>query len=271
MNLTAVLTGATSGIGLETARALRQAGIRVIAVARDRAKGEAIAAELGVEVELADLSVPSETRAAAARIADRVDAIDLVVNNAGGLFATRQVTADGLERTFATNHLGYFVLTTALLAKIERAAAPRVVIVSSEAHRSASIAWDDLQHGRWRGNGWPAYGQSKLMNLLFARELARRAPRIEVHTVHPGFVASGFGRNNGPVLRSMLNLASGLARTPAQGADTVVWAATDPSLAGTTNRYWADRSELVPSADARDDAAAARLWEETEVVLRATP
>jgi NAD(P)-dependent dehydrogenase (short-subunit alcohol dehydrogenase family) len=263
----ALVTGATGGIGLETARALVARGLRVLLVARDPAKGERAVAEIGGgEVLTCDLERPASVAALAREVRARTDRLDVLVDNAGAMFSTRQVTPDGFERTWALDHLAYFVLTTRLLDLLRAGAPSRVVVVASDAHRGGKMHWDDLQMTRWTAGGWPAYAQAKLANLLFAQELARRldGTGTTVNAVHPGFVASGFARNNGWLLRVGMALAAPFARSPAKGADTVIWAATDPSLEETTGRYFADRREITPIAEARDEAAAKRLWELTE-------
>jgi NAD(P)-dependent dehydrogenase (short-subunit alcohol dehydrogenase family) len=266
----ALVTGATGGIGLETARGLSRAGFRVVVGARDPARAGAIARELGGTALVADLERPAEARAMARRFLAEHDRLDVLVANAGALFTTRALTPDGVERTFALNHLGVFAGVLALVDVLRASAPSRVVVVASEAHRAASVRWDDVQMADWRGNGWPAYCQSKLANLLFVRELARRleGTGVTANAVHPGLVASGFGRNNGLLARLGMLALRPLARSPARGADTVIWAATAPELEGVTGGYFADRAPLTPSRAARDDDAARRLWALSEELAR---
>jgi NAD(P)-dependent dehydrogenase (short-subunit alcohol dehydrogenase family) len=192
--------------------------------------------------------------------------LDVLINNAGALFTERSVTVDGIERTFALNHLAYFLLTNLLLDRLRAAAPSRVVNVASGAHRRGELHWDDLQLTRYGGQGWTAYQQSKLANILFTRELARRldGTGVTANCLHPGFVETGFGRNNGPLARALLWLTRPIQRTPAQGADTLVWAATDASLAGVSGRYLQDRAERTPARQATRDEDARRLWDVSE-------
>lgn len=266
----ALVTGATRGIGLETARGLARAGFRVVVGGRDAARAEAVARELGGTAIVADLERPSEARAMAARFLADHDRLDVLVANAGALFTSRALTADGVERTFALNHLGVFAGVVALLDVLKASAPSRVVVVASEAHRAASIRWDDVSMADWRGNGWPAYCQSKLANLLFVRELARRleGTGVTANAVHPGLVASGFGGNNGLLARLGMLALRPIARSAARGADTVLWAATAPELDGVSGHYFADRAPLTPSRAARDDDAARRLWTLSEGLSR---
>jgi NAD(P)-dependent dehydrogenase (short-subunit alcohol dehydrogenase family) len=201
---TCVITGATSGIGLETAKRLGALGARLVLVGRNRDKGTAAMARLraevpGVNVEMhyADLSVPSEIRGLADALLDTAARIDVLVNNAGAFFARREITPDGLELTFALNHMGYFRLTALLRERLIASAPARVVNVASEAHRGSQLDFEDLQCSR-HYRGWRAYQRSKLTNILFSRELARRleGTGVTANCLHPGFVATGFGDNN---------------------------------------------------------------------------
>ncbi|HEY0522287.1 MAG TPA: SDR family oxidoreductase [Stellaceae bacterium] len=270
-----VITGGTAGIGLAASLqigALRPA--RMILVGRNRQRGEAAVARLRreapavpVEIRYADLSSLAEVRRVASEIAGSVDRIDVLVNNAGAIFDRRETTADGLERTFALNHMSYFLLTHLLLDRV-RAAGPgaRIVNTASEAHRGATLDVDDLQNAR-RYGGWLAYRRSKLANILFTRELARRleGSGVVANCLHPGFVASEFGNNNGFLFRNALGLAKrAMAITPEDGAKTITYLAGDPAAAAVSGRYFEKSRELRPSRAAEDDAAARRLWAESE-------
>ncbi|MGZ6079091.1 MAG: SDR family NAD(P)-dependent oxidoreductase, partial [Myxococcaceae bacterium] len=208
-----LLTGATLGIGRAAAVALAPAGLELILVARDRTRLEALAAELRgrtpgakVGVLAGDLSRMSEVRRIAAEFRATHDRLHLLLNNAGALFARREVTSEGRERTFALNHLAYFVLTEELLPLLKSCAPSRIVNVSSDAHLGMRIDFDDLDYARGRYRPFVAYGRTKLMNLLFTRELARRlaGTGVTVNTMHPGFVRTGFGRNNAGMLGTLV-------------------------------------------------------------------
>lgn len=263
-----VITGATSGIGLVTAERLAAMGARLILVGRDRQKGAAALARLGaqsprasVEILYANLSLLAEVRRVAAEIAERAPRIDVLVNNAGAIFRRRGVTEEDFERTFALNHLAYFLLTALLR---ERMASPaRIVNVASEAHRGAQLEFADLQGAR-AYDGWTAYRRSKLCNILFTRALARRlaGSGVTANCLHPGFVATGFGDNNDGVFRIVLSLAKRMvALSPQQGAETSTYLAASPEVEGTSGLYFEKCRPRAPSPAAQDDAAAERLWE----------
>jgi len=268
----ALVTGATNGIGRVTARELARMGARVLLVARDRARGESTAAEIreasggrAPDVLLADLSSRAEVRRLAREVRARTTRLDLLVNNAGAIFAERELSADGLEMTFALNHLASFLLTLELLPLLERGLASRIVNVSSVAHRRGSIDFDDLQ-GERGYSMWRAYQQSKLANVLFTRELARRlAGRgVTANALHPGAVASGFGRNGRGFFSRLVVLGAPFLASPEKGARTTLHVATAPELKGVTGRYFSGCRERTPSRAARDDDAALRLWQISE-------
>jgi len=268
-----LVTGATSGIGEQTALELARRGARVVLVGRDAARGAAtqarIATEAGAETDLllADLAEMASVRRLAEQVRARYDRLDVLVNNAGLFLQRRQLTGEGLERTFATNHLSMFLLTGLLRDLLVAGAPARVVNVSSEAHRRGRIDLDDLQSER-RYRGFAVYSASKLMNVLITNEFARRldGTGVTANSLHPGFVRSNFGRNNGPVVGlaiAALGLV-GRAITVEQGARTSVYAAADPSLEGVTGRYL-DRERPVRPADAAlDEDLARRLWDASE-------
>lgn len=269
---TCVVTGATSGIGEEIALGVARAGGRVVLVARRRERGEATAARIRSEVPgaepellLADLSVQAEVRGLAERLLERFEAIHLLVNDAGIVNLRRELTADGLEATFAVNHLAYFLLTTLLLERLRASAPARIVNVASDAHRFGRLDPSDLQSER-RYRSMRVYGQSKAANLLFTRELARRleGSGVAVNAMHPGPVATRLAQQNGPVARAVTRALSVFFRTPAQGADTALWLATAPELEGVSGRYFASRREREPAPHARDPELARWLFEESE-------
>lgn len=272
-----LVTGATNGIGLAAARELARMGATTCVVARDHAKGVATAARIReaagndrVALFVADLASQAEVRRLAAEVRQRVEGLHVLVNNAGAIYTQRQLSADGIEMTFALNHLGYFLLARELLPLLEASAPSRIVNVSSTAHERARMDWGDLQsEGAY--STWKAYGQSKLANILFTRELARRLPgrRITVNALHPGVVATGFGRNNGGLFRLMMQLGAPFLSTPEKGARTLVFLASATEVEGITGKYFVNCRERQPSAAARDDAAALRLWEISERLVAA--
>lgn len=273
---TCIITGATGGIGLELAARLAALGARLVLVGRNRDKGEAAIARLrgdvpGVAVEMhyADLSRPDEIRRLADVLLAAATRIDVLVNNAGAIFARREITRDGLELTFALNHMGYFRLTALLRERLIASAPARVVNVASEAHRRAHLDFDDLQCSRGY-SGWRAYQRSKLANILFTRELARRleGTGVTANCLHPGFVATGFGDNNRGVWRLGIAIAKLVAAIPVRrGAETPVYLASSPEIEGISGKYFIKCREWQPSAAAQDDSAAARLWQESERLM----
>jgi len=269
---TALVTGATNGIGRVTAKELARRGARVLIVARDRARGEATAADIREvsgdrppDLLLADLSSQLEVRRLAQEVRERTPRLDLLVNNAGAIFDERQVSADGLEMTFALNHLAYFLLTLELLPLLQEGSTSRIVNVSSVAHERGSIDFDDLQ-GERAYSMWGAYQQSKLANVLFTRELARRlgGRGPSTNALHPGVIASGFGRNGRGVFSRLVALGAPFLASPERGARTTLHVATSPEVAGVTGRYFSDSREKTPSKAAQDAAAALRLWQISE-------
>jgi NAD(P)-dependent dehydrogenase (short-subunit alcohol dehydrogenase family) len=266
---TCIITGATSGIGLAAAEALAAKGASLVLIGRDRVRGEAALARVhaagpGVRatVHYADLLHMAEVRRLGAELLAVYPRIDVLINNAGALFQRREVTRDGLERTFALNHVAYFLLTHLLRDRLVVSAPARVVNVASRAHERAS-AFDvsDLEQSF---SGWTAYCRSKLANILFTRELAHRlaGTGVTANCLHPGFVASRFGDNNRGVLRWGFGLAKRLAAiSEERGAETIVYLASDLAVTGTTGGYFMRSRLATPSAAARDERSAARLWE----------
>ncbi len=276
---TAVITGASSGIGLETARALAVRGARVVMVVRNRDRGEAAIADLrrdapgaALELVLADLYALAEVRRAAAELRERCPRIDVLVNNAGLIHAQRELTPDGLERTFALNHLAAFLLTYELRERLAASAPARVVTVSSMGHRFARFEWDDLaKMTRWTGET-AVYGASKLCNIWFAREAARRLAGAGVtsNSLHPGAVGSNFGASGGWLFRYGVRLARPLLLSPEKGARTSVYLASSPEVSGVTGEYFTKCRVATPSRRARDDASARRLWALSEELCGVT-
>jgi NAD(P)-dependent dehydrogenase (short-subunit alcohol dehydrogenase family) len=281
---TVVATGATSGIGEAAILELAGMGARILVIARnpDRAQAtmrklEAKAPGLGHRVHLADLTSMAATRAVGEAVAASEPRIDVLINNAGALFTKRAVTPEGLETTFALNHMAYFVLTDALNGRLIASAPARIVSTTSNAHQNptASLDFDDLQSAKGYSGFNPlgrlkladVYGRSKLANILFTRELARRlvGTRVTANCLHPGFVATRIGRSAGgwaSLVIPLVQAARGLSRE--EGADTIVYLASSPEVETTTGEYFVKRKITDPSPAARDDAAAKRLWAASE-------
>ena len=265
---TCVVTGANSGIGKAAATALAGLGATVVLVCRDRGRGEAAASEVAAaatgakpRLELADLRELDQVRDLAGRLG-RLDAIDVLVNNAGLVVGERQLTPDGFEHTIAVNHLAPFLLTNLLLPALTASAPARIVTVASTAHRGAMLDLDDLMLER-RYLPMLAYANSKLANILFTRELARRldGTGLTATCLHPGTVRTGFGSTGATWLRLGLAVSRPFLRSPRSGARTVVYLAASPDVAGQTGGYYVGSKLRTPSPAARDDARAARLWE----------
>lgn len=286
-----VITGATSGIGLVASQRLAEKGARIVQIARDRRRGQdaldrlrALAPGIAHAIHYADLSSLREMKRVAAEIAEAEPRIDVLMNNAGAIFGTRQVTADGLERTFALNHMSYFVITQGLLPRLEASAPARIVNTASDAHKVGRLDLEDLQSAhayqpslrttlRYGRPGFLVYGRSKLCNILFTRELARRLAGTEVtaNCVHPGFVATRFGDAAGGTLARSIRVAKHFGLTPEQGAQTLVYLASSPDVARVTGQYFSKCRIVEPSAAAQDDATATRLWALTEALERQVP
>jgi len=267
----AVVTGATQGIGREVARGLVRLGATTVLVGRGADRTAAVARSISgngsqpaaIPLPVADLAVRAEQYAVTSELTRRYPKIDILVNNAGGIFTRREVTADGLERTFALNVLAPFVLTTELTPALQASGAGRVVNVASAAHQGHHVELDDLQGAR-RYGGWRAYGRSKLELILLSREFARRlqGTGVTVNAVHPGFVRSGFAQNNPGAMRGLVRFTAWIGgRSPERGAQTPLFAATDPSLAHVTGEYLSNRRVRPGSAASRDPDTARRLYD----------
>ena len=268
---TAILvTGGTGGIGRATAIGLAALGARVGIIGRDTARtqaaAEAIARESGnpcVDAFAADMSCQAEVRRLAAVVLDAYPRLDVLVNNVGGFWASRHVTADGLERTFAVNHLAGFLLTSLLLDLLKASAPARIVTVSSNSQATGKLDFTDLQ-GERRYSGQQAYSQSKLANVMFTYELARRldGTGVTATVLHPGVVRTAFAAEDPSALaKVMITVSRPFLKTPAQGAATSIYLATAPEVEGVTGQYFADRRPKTSNKASYDTTAAARLWD----------
>lgn len=278
---TVVITGATSGIGEAAAVRLAGMGARIVFVGRDPARVEALMGELRAAnpqavhaAHLADLSRLSEMKRVAAEIAAAEARIDVLVNNAGAFFLKREITPDGLERTFALNHMAYFIVTQGLLGRLKSTPGARIVSTASAAHRGATLDFDEMASTQWAGRrfgGAQAYGRSKLCNILWTRELARRleGSGVTANCLHPGVVASRIWNMAGPLTPVIRLVLSPMMISPEKGADTLVWLASSPDVEGRSGGYYDKRALKSPAPAARDDAVAARLWTESERIAEA--
>jgi NAD(P)-dependent dehydrogenase (short-subunit alcohol dehydrogenase family) len=265
-----LITGASDGIGFVCAQHLVARGAQVILVGRNEEKCADAAATIRnstdngkVSVEIADLSLLRDVRALAGRVLDKHAHIDVLLNNAGGFYRQRQITSEGLEYTFALNHMGYFVLTELLLPALSQASQGRIVNVASRAHRRGTVNFEDLQ-GEHAYAGWPAYCQSKLMNLMFTYAQARRleGSGITVNSLHPGFVRSKFGHNNPGFAGLVIRMSQiVLAISPEAGGKTPLHLVCAPELAACSGQYYEKSEVVLSSPESQDIEAQERLWQ----------
>lgn len=268
-----LITGATNGIGLAAAEALAARGADVAIVGRNETRAKIAAARVRtaaaggatVGTLIADLSSQAAVRTLAAEVLARYPRLDMLVNNAGAMHTTRQLSDDGIELTWALNHLAPFLMTTLLLDRLKASAPSRIITTASEAHHGADIPFDDLNAER-SYRGFNRYKQSKLANILFTSELGRRldGTGVTAHCFHPGLVASGFNRNNGLLMDLAMTLLRPMARSVEQGAETLVWLAESPDVTRTNGGYYVDMEWRPPSPQGQDLANAQRLWEISE-------
>jgi NAD(P)-dependent dehydrogenase (short-subunit alcohol dehydrogenase family) len=274
-----LITGATNGIGLAAAEALAALGAKLAIVARSEGRARDAVARIAkagggkatVDVLIADLASQTSVRSLAAEALRRYPRIDILINNAGAMFTTRQLSPDGIELTWALNHLAPFLLTTLLLDRLRQSAPARIITTASGAHRDAHIPFDDLAAERGF-KGFGRYGETKLANILFTTELARRleGSGVTANCFHPGLVATGFNRNNGAIMGLGMTLLRPVSRSPEKGAETLIWLATAPEVANVSGAYFFDKLPKTPSLAAQDRSAARRLWEVSEQQVRET-
>lgn len=273
---TVLVTGATSGIGRATALGLAAMGAHVAITGRDHGRTEDAARQITaaggrkVVMFVADLSSQAQVRQLAGEVLEKLPRIDVLVNNVGGYWNTRHLTTDGLERTFAVNHLAPFLLTNLLLDRLERSAPARVVTVASNAHTSGRIDFDDLQ-GERSYSGSRAYSQSKLANILFSYQLAGRLSGVTANALHPGVVRTAFGAEDpARIQRLLVPLLRPFLRSPTQGAATSIHLASAPELEQVSGRYFAHRRPTRSSLRSYEQQIAARLWETSAELVKLT-
>jgi NAD(P)-dependent dehydrogenase (short-subunit alcohol dehydrogenase family) len=265
-----VLTGATRGIGRAAALELARQGAELALVGREPERVSEVAREAqsaggqaAVHEHVADLTSMGQVRALADELRARYERIDVLANNAGALFASRGVTSEGFERTLALNHLAPFLLTNLLL---ERLRGGRVVTTASDAHKGGLLDLSDLQSER-SYSAMRVYGTTKLCNILFTRELARREPELHATCFHPGVVRTGFGKNENGIWKLLTTVGAPFFRSPARGARSLVWLALSEDAAPLSGVYVEDEKVSAPSAQAQDDALAAQLWEQSSELV----
>jgi len=273
-----LITGATRGIGLAGAIELARRGAELTLVARSEARAadvvrriQSAARGAAVDVLTADLGSQASIRKLAHDAQARYPRIQVLVNNAGAIYRRRQLSPDGIELTWAVNHLAPFLLTTLLLPRITAGAPARIVTTSSDAHQGARIPFEDLNAERsWGGLGFARYGETKLANILFTVELARRVvgTGVTANCFHPGFVATGFNRNNGFLMRVGMAISRPFARSAAKGAETLVWLVDSEAAGDTSGGYFVDEHLVIPSAAAQDRETASRLWQVSEAQIQ---
>jgi NAD(P)-dependent dehydrogenase (short-subunit alcohol dehydrogenase family) len=257
---------------------LARLGAQLTLIARSVARAadavrqiQAAAGEAAVDVLTADLASQASVRQLATDALARYPRIQVLINNAGAIYARRQLSPDGIELTWAVNHLAPFLLTTLLVPRLTASTPARIITTSSDAHQGAQIPFDDLNAERsWRGFGFSRYGETKLANILFTVELARRlvGTGVTANCFHPGFVATGFNRNNGLLMRVGMAISRPFARSAAKGAETLVWLVDSEAAGDTSGGYFVDRRLVTPSPAAQDREVARRLWQVSEAQVQ---
>jgi len=264
-----LVTGATDGIGKVSARVLAELGAKVIIVGRNPEKSAFVLAELrsisgnkNIDLLMADLAVMQEVRDLAEQVISRYDRLDVLLNNAGGYFTKHKITSDGLEMTFALNHMSYFLLTNKLMELLKYSAPARIVNVSSDAHYGVNIEFENL-NGEQEYKAWKAYQKSKLANVLFTYELLKKVPgNITVNCLHPGFVATNFGHNNGGFFGPVLKIAQRIsAIDPEEGAKTSIFLCSAPEVKGVSGKYFYKCQPKTSSRESRNMDTGKRLWQ----------
>jgi NAD(P)-dependent dehydrogenase (short-subunit alcohol dehydrogenase family) len=265
-----VLTGATRGIGQAAAVELARRGAEVVVVGRDPRRvadvvrqAQAASGGAPIHAKLADLTLLASVRALAEELRDQHERIDVLANNAGALFASRKVTSEGFEQTFALNHLAPFLLTNLLLDRLDGG---RVVTTASDAHTGGRLDLDDLQSEKSYA-AMRVYGTTKLCNILFTRELAKRAPELHANCFHPGVVRTGFGKNENGIWKLLTTLGGPFFRSPERGARSLVWLATSEEGGRLTGEYIEDEKVAQPSAAAQDPDLARELWQRSAALV----
>jgi NAD(P)-dependent dehydrogenase (short-subunit alcohol dehydrogenase family) len=275
-----LITGATRGIGLAAAVELAQRGAQLTLVARSEVGAADAVRQIqsagkgaSVDVLVADLASQASVRRLASDAQAKYPSIQVLINNAGAIYARRLLSPDGIELTWAVNHLAPFLLTTLLLDRLKASTPARIVTTSSDAYEGARIPFDDLDAQRsYGGFGFPRYGETKLANILFTVELAQRlaGTGVTANCFHPGFVATGFNRNNGLLMRIGMAISRPFARSAAKGAETLVWLVDSEAAGETSGGYFFDEHLATPSAAAQDREAAGRLWQVSQAQIQAS-
>ncbi|HIM26814.1 MAG TPA: SDR family oxidoreductase [Candidatus Marinimicrobia bacterium] len=264
-----LVTGATDGIGKVSARVLAEKGAKVIIVGRNPEKSATVLAELksssgneNIDLLMADLAVMQEVRDLAEQVISHYDRLDILLNNAGGYFAKHELTSDGLERTFALNHMSYFLLTNKLMELLKSSAPARIVNVSSDAHYGVDMDFENL-NGEQEYKAWKAYQKSKLANVLFTYELLKKVPAdITVNCLHPGFVATNFGHNIGGFFGPVVKIAQRIsAIDPEEGAKTSIFLCSAPEVKGVSGKYFYKCQPKTSSRESRNMDTGKRLWQ----------
>src|SRR6267143_1751081 len=274
-----LITGGNSGIGKATALGLAKMGATVVIVSRNKEKGETAVTDIiaksgnkNVELIQADMSSQDSIHKLAEEFRARHEKLHLLINNAGVYLTKRSESEDGLESTFAINHLGPFLLTSLLVDILKASAPSRIVNVTSDAHKGAKIDFDDLQ-GEKRFSGWQAYGQSKLAMILFTHELAKKleGTGVTANSAHPGVVRTNFAKNNGGLVMLGFRFLGIFFISPDSSAKRILYVATSPSLEGVTGKYFTRMHEVRSSPESYDDDAARRLWLVSEQLAKLSP